>query len=298
MSVVESIRLLPSADSLDLLAGFGSVLSAYVPESRTDEFFTDSHDSLWSELVGGGWFAVGATGDAGAELDLRDLLEFSETWGRAIAPLPFVTTMLAVRWGLTDAEPAAPLTVALAATGGRGVILHSERSGTLVLGKDEKFAPVGPDGTVDAFAPSLPLRDVDWQSPLTERQAAELRACLAAEGVGAAQKVMELGVAYAKIREAYGQPIGSFQAVKHRLANIKRDVELARSAAVWAAQDVPARQNRDASAMSLELSQRAASSTLQVFGGIGFTWDLELHFYLRHIVSLRRVVGALTHAHG
>jgi alkylation response protein AidB-like acyl-CoA dehydrogenase len=108
-----------------------------------------------------------------------------------------------------------------------------------------------------------------------------------AEMLGAAERVLHMTVDYAKDRVQFGRPIGSFQAVKHRCADMLVDVEGMRSSAYYAAWAVGAG-DADASAAASaakvwcsEASRRVMASALQVHGGIGFTWDHDLHFFVK-----------------
>ncbi|MHB8680686.1 MAG: acyl-CoA dehydrogenase family protein [Acidimicrobiales bacterium] len=110
---------------------------------------------------------------------------------------------------------------------------------------------------------------------------------LSAEMLGAADNVLAMAVQYAKDRVQFGRPIGSFQAVKHRCADMLVDVEGMRSAAYYAAWSVGAGEP-DASAASsaakiwcTDASRRVMGSALQVHGGIGFTWEHDLHLFLK-----------------
>jgi alkylation response protein AidB-like acyl-CoA dehydrogenase len=110
---------------------------------------------------------------------------------------------------------------------------------------------------------------------------------LAAESVGVAQRALEMAVAYAKDRKQFDRPIGSYQAVSHRCAQMLLEVEGARSLAYWAGWALdhePSTAPRAASmakAYAGDAAFRVAASALQVHGGIGFTWEHDLHFYLK-----------------
>jgi alkylation response protein AidB-like acyl-CoA dehydrogenase len=110
---------------------------------------------------------------------------------------------------------------------------------------------------------------------------------LCAEMLGAAERVLEMSVEYAKVRVQFGRPIGSFQAVKHRCADMLVDVEGMRSAAYYAAWAVGAGDPEASAASSAakvwcsEASRRVMGSALQVHGGIGFTWEHDLHLYVK-----------------
>jgi alkylation response protein AidB-like acyl-CoA dehydrogenase len=121
-----------------------------------------------------------------------------------------------------------------------------------------------------------------------ERTLDRARIALAAEQVGGAQRCLDLAVAYAKERVQFGRPIGSFQAIKHRLAELMVRVETARSAAWWAsgvaALGDPAETARVASlakAWSSEAFFHCAAECLQVHGGVGFTAEYDVHLYLK-----------------
>ncbi|WHM38197.1 acyl-CoA dehydrogenase family protein [Streptomyces sp. BPTC-684] len=112
---------------------------------------------------------------------------------------------------------------------------------------------------------------------------------LAAEAVGAAAHVLERTVAYVKEREQFGRPIGSFQAVKHRLADRYVQVQAARSAAYYAAWDPDA--GGLALAQALEALRSAAAEAIQLHGGIGFTWEHEAHLYFKRAASDELLFG-------
>ncbi|HUZ16155.1 MAG TPA: acyl-CoA dehydrogenase family protein, partial [Gaiellaceae bacterium] len=138
------------------------------------------------------------------------------------------------------------------------------------------------------------IATVDATRPLTSMEAPEetprLRAAMAAEAVGIAQRALDLGVEHAKTREQFGKPIGTYQAVSHPLAQTYTDVELARSLAYWAAWCVAENDDRAplaaaaAKAFATEAAVVACERSIQVHGGTGFTWEHPLHrFYKRAI---------------
>lgn len=123
-------------------------------------------------------------------------------------------------------------------------------------------------------------------------------ALLAVEQVGAAQHLLHLTVDYAKNRLQFGRPIGSFQAVKHRLADDLVAVEHARSTAyhaVWAltdGSDDPALAVAIAQATSSAAFVRVATDTIQVHGGIGFTWEHQAHLYYKRAYTDAALLGS------
>ena len=108
-----------------------------------------------------------------------------------------------------------------------------------------------------------------------------------AELLGSSSRVLEMSVAYAKDRHQFGKPIGSFQAVKHRLADALVDVEAMRSSVYFAAWSLDAGEFTGSLAASAakawcsDASARVMASGLQVHGGIGFTWEHDLHLYVK-----------------
>ena len=122
-----------------------------------------------------------------------------------------------------------------------------------------------------------------------------------AEMLGGAEAVMNLAVDYAKNRRQFGRPIGSFQAVKHRCADMLVDVEGMRSAVYHAAWAIGA-QHPDASVAAAtakiwcsDAAVRVAESALQVHGGIGFTWDVDVHLYLKRAQLDQTAFGDARH---
>ncbi|MEV1020332.1 acyl-CoA dehydrogenase family protein [Streptomyces sp. NPDC050264] len=118
---------------------------------------------------------------------------------------------------------------------------------------------------------------------------------LAAEAVGAAGRALERTVEYVKEREQFGRPIGSFQAVKHRLADVYVQVQAARSAAYYAAWAASVeggeRVGGLALAQGLEALRTAAAEAVQLHGGIGFTWEHDAHLYLKRATGDELLFG-------
>jgi alkylation response protein AidB-like acyl-CoA dehydrogenase len=124
---------------------------------------------------------------------------------------------------------------------------------------------------------------------------------LAAEQVGGAQRCLDMAVGYAKERVQFGRPIGSFQAIKHKCADVLLEVESARSAAYYAAwsaaegsDELPAVASL-AKAYCSDAYLHAASENIQVHGGIGFTWEHPAHLYFRRAKSTGLLFGDSTY---
>jgi alkylation response protein AidB-like acyl-CoA dehydrogenase len=120
--------------------------------------------------------------------------------------------------------------------------------------------------------------------------------------IGLADRMIAMAASYAKERHQFGKPIGSFQAVKHLLANARVALEFARPAtyrAAWSLATAQATLSHDASmakAMASDAADLAARVALQVHGAIGYTWECDLHFFLKRTWALSRAWGdAATH---
>ena len=120
---------------------------------------------------------------------------------------------------------------------------------------------------------------------------------LAAEQLGGAQRALDMAVEYAKIRHQFGRPIGSFQAIKHRCADLLLEVESLRSAVSYAAAAVAAGSTEVPVLASLlkayasEVYFHVAAENIQIHGGIGFTWEHDAHLYLKRAKASELFLG-------
>jgi alkylation response protein AidB-like acyl-CoA dehydrogenase len=121
---------------------------------------------------------------------------------------------------------------------------------------------------------------------------------MAADAVGAARSALELAVEHAKVRNQFGHPIGSFQAVQHMCADMFETVELARSGVLyglWTADAADPAERHLAAVRAKAFAGRLASvgdTAVQVAGGLGFTWEHDLHLYLKRLLSWSAYLGA------
>jgi alkylation response protein AidB-like acyl-CoA dehydrogenase len=119
----------------------------------------------------------------------------------------------------------------------------------------------------------------------------------AADALGAARAVLNLAVEYAKVRRQFGQPIGAFQAVQHLCVDMYERVELARSGvihALWAADAADRAERHLAAVRAKAFAGQLASvadTAIQVFGGIGYTWEHDAHLYLKRLLSWNEFLG-------
>jgi alkylation response protein AidB-like acyl-CoA dehydrogenase len=281
---------------------------------------------LWQAMVDQGWTGIEVPeGDGGLGLSSVEVAVLLEEVGRRVAPAPYLPTVLALR-ALADAGDTgrverllggavacawwtAPERTQLQADGDVldgvcGPVPYAPSAEVAVVTavdrEGEALYAVDLDGRRPAREPAMDLtRELGWlrfdavpASRLGGRDAVARfldrgAAFTAAEMLGGAARALELAVEYAKDRVQFGRPIGSFQAVKHRCADMLVDVEGMRSTAYWAAWCIGAADPEASVAASSakiwcsDASRRVMGSALQVHGGIGFTWEHDLHLYLK-----------------
>ena len=133
--------------------------------------------------------------------------------------------------------------------------------------------------------------------PILERMLERAAVALSAEQVGGAQACLQMAVSYAKVRKQFGRPIGSFQAIKHKCADMLAQVESARSAAYYAGWAVS--EDNDERPLMASLAKSycsesyffSAAENIQIHGGIGFTWEHNAHLYFKRAKSSELLFG-------
>ena len=287
-------------------------------------------DAQWEEIVGLGWPEIAAGEDALGIVELAVVAEelgyacaptpLSSTWAAALlldaageaGRLAGGRRGTVAQWdddtdgapdrsslgedlrGVKIAVPdaAAADLIVVTAEGGRHFVV------------DAADAQVEPVETLDT---TRRLYTVTLDGPpaeeLTGDRAAFSRAwhaiavMTAAESVGLGQRAMEMAVAYAKDRTQFERPIGTYQAVSHACAQMLLEVEGARSAVLWAAwaldhePETAAAATNIAKAYASDCGARVTASALQVHGGIGFTWEHDLHFFLKRAQANAHAYG-------
>jgi alkylation response protein AidB-like acyl-CoA dehydrogenase len=199
----------------------------------------------------------------------------------------------------------------------QGIVVAARAAGSTGTAGVSLFALEGADGierrplvTMDQTRRQAELRFHSVRVPASARLGSEGEAwpqlarvldlatvALCAEQVGGAQRCLDLSVAYAKQRQQFGRPIGSFQAIKHKCANMLLLVESARSAAYyagWAAAegepDLPALAAL-AKAYGSEAYFRCAAEAIQIHGGVGFTWEYDPHLHFKRARASEALLG-------
>jgi alkylation response protein AidB-like acyl-CoA dehydrogenase len=287
--------------------------SAYPPaEVRRLAYETPRgfEDEGWAAICELGWPALLVPEEhGGLGLGVVELAVVQEELGAALAPSPFLSTVAAAAL-IADAgsdEQRARGLPALAAGEARGTVATLAEDGGWTAVPDAEGAEVVVvrDGTRWALAVETSAEPVEaldatrrlWRvraagelEPLPrdgERTADVVAVALAAESVGVARRAMDMAVQYAKEREQFGRPIGAYQAVSHACAQMLLEVEGARSTtlyAAWALDHEPESGPLAASmakAYASDAGWRVPAAALQVHGGIGFTWEHDLHLWLK-----------------
>jgi alkylation response protein AidB-like acyl-CoA dehydrogenase len=277
---------------------------------------------FWGGLADLGWLGLHVPEEYGGQgFSVAELAVVLEELGRACAPGPFLPTALAgwlitlcgpdelrERWlpGLADgsvvgavafSQPvlSAHLADVVVLPVGDGwaaverecldVTLLASLDATRRVARVEVRGDVPPASMLDPLP--APLRPVDLAAVL-----------LAAEAVGGADWCVETAASYAKVREQFGRPIGQFQAVKHRCADMLMTTELARGAAWDAVRHTgdprsSALSAAVAGALAPEAFAACAKDCVQVLGGIGFTWEHDAHLYLKRAAAVRQLLGGV-----
>jgi alkylation response protein AidB-like acyl-CoA dehydrogenase len=150
----------------------------------------------------------------------------------------------------------------------------------------------------DVELTAVPAQRLAWASDdAIEGLVDDVLIAHAADALGAAQAVMNLAVDYAKVRRQFDQPIGSFQAVQGLCVDMYETVELARSGvihALWAADSADPKERHRAALSAKAFAGRLATvgdTAIQVFGGIGFTWEHDAHLYLKRLLGWSAFLG-------
>jgi alkylation response protein AidB-like acyl-CoA dehydrogenase len=264
-------------------------------------------EALWKALIEQGWLGVEVPEDRGGlGMGFVEGAVLLEEVGRHAAPAPFPQSLLA-GWALRDTPWAERLlNGAVAAVGwaegaDRVLMPYAPVADVAVIATDEALLVCDLDlvgrpaaePAMDRTRPMgwLPVGGAGFTRIGGPAEAAAFisrgATASAAEALGGADRVLAMTVQYAKDRVQFGQPIGSFQAIKHRCADMLVDVEGMRSTVYHAAWSISAGDpDADIAASTAKVwcgdaSRRVMESALQVHGGIGFTWEHDLHIYLK-----------------
>jgi alkylation response protein AidB-like acyl-CoA dehydrogenase len=278
----------------------------YAESARSDQ-------ELWRELSELGWPGIAVSEEYGGQgLGRIELSILCEELGRSLAPVPLLPSAIAAtlieqagspaqreRWlpGLASGESIGALGVAV--DGAAELVIGAAEAGVIVLVEDDasgrvldaEQAEVSPFASIDPTRSAARVADPqDAGEALPGDVAAGVDRALVAvssELVGVCERALEMTVAYVKERKQFGVPVGAYQAVSHRCAQMLLDTEKARSTAAFAAWTADA--DPDALAEAAAMAKAAASdagrevtaSAIQLHGGIGFTWEADVHWLFK-----------------
>jgi alkylation response protein AidB-like acyl-CoA dehydrogenase len=272
-------------------------------------------DALWTEIVELGWPGIAVAEQYGGQgLGAIELAVLLEELGYACAATPFLSTAVTAavisaagtdeqreRWlpGLIGGEMTAGIgspELVIDGSGADVVVLIDDTGARLVASPEtEPFVTIDPTrrfGVVRGTGESLPGEVAD-----------RLRAAIAAEVVGVSQRALEMTLQYVKERKQFGVAVGSFQAVAHRCAQMLLHTESARSTAYYAAWAADAEPARFAEAAALAAAAAATggrevtAGAIQAHGGIGFTWEADVHWLYKRAELDRALLGGPTRHH-
>jgi alkylation response protein AidB-like acyl-CoA dehydrogenase len=289
-------------------------LAARYPLEKVRAIALDGEpDPHWDAIVELGWPDV-------AELGIVELACVAEELGYALAPTPLAAHWAAkllhpelegrgtvAMWDTSD-DPERP---ALGADlkGTKIAVPNADGADTLIVTAEggRHFAVAASDVTIEparALDSSRPLFTVTLDGPEATELSGDfgrawhaIAVMAAAESVGVAARVTRLAVEYAKERKQFGRPIGSYQAVSHACAQMFLETEGARSVTYWAAWALDHDPEHAfmaancAKAYASDAAVNVARSALQVHGGIGFTWEHDLHLFLKRAESNAHAFG-------
>lgn len=310
----------PSREQLELQRGIRVFCESRVSieELRRIESEGGFDAGLWRGLAELGVFQVALTEERGGlGLGRADVALVFEELGRCLAPGPLLFTELAA--GLIDGADAGEVVV-----GGLDfsvsspqpcLISHWESLDCLLALRDDGVYAIKRAGLdaepvqnpMDPLTPlhrvaDLPQGDRLGDAALSRTLGLRGRALASALLLGIAGATLELAVAYAKEREQFGRTIGSFQSIKHMLADMFARLELAR-AAVYAAGATldfpevgdPERAACAASICAAESAMKNSRACIQIYGGMGYTWEMAAHYYLKRCWVLQSTFGGTEH---
>jgi alkylation response protein AidB-like acyl-CoA dehydrogenase len=273
----------------------------------------DFDDALWRELVELGWPGIALGEEHGGQgLGCIELAILAEELGRSLAAVPFLPTAMAASMIDQAGSPAqrerwlgplarGEITGALASAddGGAELVIGAPQAEVIVLLHDDHSArALSRDDceltALDAIDPTRPAARVSAAPDAGEELSGDVAAGIgralvaaSAELVGVCDRALEMTVSYVKERRQFGVPVGSFQAVSHRCAQMLLDTEKARSAtsyAAWAADADPERLPEAAAmakAAASDAGREVTASAIQAHGGIGFTWEADVHWFFK-----------------
>lgn len=288
--------LLPAPYLSTVVLGAGLLLEAASEEQKA-AFLPDiaAGESLWALALtepGGGWDPSGVQMTARREGD-GWILDGTKSY---VVDGHIADHLLMVCRTAAGDRPADGITVFIVEAGAPGVSARK----TLSMDQTRSLAEVRLEGVVVSDEGRVGPAGGGWAA--VDRVLDRAAAALACEQVGGAQACLEMAVEYARTRHQFGRPIGSFQAIKHKCADMLVAVESAKSAAYYAARAAAGEDGEDLSVAAplaksycSEAYFRCAAENIQIHGGIGFTWEHDAHLFFKRAKSSEIMFGDPAH---
>jgi alkylation response protein AidB-like acyl-CoA dehydrogenase len=320
------VQLEFTAEQEELRSSVRAVLQRESPPSLLRDMVEKGGTAgdLWARMVELDWPALTVAEDAGGiGLGFMELTVVLEELGRVAAPGPFLATVSqfapVIRETGSDEQrrrflggvAAGSITGAVAVDAGPAIDAGTADE---VVVRDGDRLVVAPHDhleveTVDPLDKTRPLARVILSRPVDddrvlphpdrlERAVEEATVALAVEMVGTCQTLFDMTLQYAKDREQFGVPIGSFQAVKHKLADMYVALERARACAYFAALTIAEDDERRTTATPMakaaagDAQRLIAQESIQIHGGIGYTWEHDLHLFVKRAKAGDTLLGS------
>jgi alkylation response protein AidB-like acyl-CoA dehydrogenase len=271
-------------------------------------------EPLWREIVELGWPGIAVSEENGGQgLGIVELSVLLEELGYACAAVPFLSTAVAAAiidrhsdGDLHEHLPGLLRGETRVGVGREGLILDGADGPAALLISDDRIVQVDSErGALVTIDPTRRFGRMPegqpvsggWSANTGEAAADLFTTAVAAELVGVCQRALEMTLDYVKERRQFGVPVGSFQAVSHRCAEMLLQTESVRSAAyyaAWAADADPDRLGEAAAlagAAAATAGREVAASAIQAHGGIGFTWEADVHWLYKRAEVDRALLG-------
>jgi alkylation response protein AidB-like acyl-CoA dehydrogenase len=252
----------------------------------------------WAELAELGWLGASVPEDqGGAGLGFVEQAILLEELGHSLYAGPYLATVLALPALGPDEQSAVAAGMARWSVEVAGLVPELDRVDRVVTADGAAAAEGEAVGGIDPTRPLGRVADGPREPLPGSIDPTRVLTAVAAEALGVAQRALELAVEYAKERQQFGKPIGIYQAIAYPLADTFGDVELARSlayAAAWKLDNDPEDAPRAAAAaktFATEAAVAACERAIQVFGGIGFTWEHPIHWFYKRALWLQAFAG-------
>jgi alkylation response protein AidB-like acyl-CoA dehydrogenase len=323
--------LMPSAEQEAVRDAIRGMLRDRMPPERVRAVMAGDAPvdrAFWRQAAELGWLGLALPESAGgAGYGLPEAMLLFVELGRALAPGPFLGSVIGAQAlqgtkdcaavldgsrlvGLVD-DPADALGTGATLDGAVSGVVDADLVDAFVVLGSRRVAVVDAKASGLSIAAGLSMDPTRRLGTVTARgvradaldaEAAALRRAatvlVSAEAVGVAERTVEMSVEFSKVRQQFGKPIGTFQAIKHRCADMATRTEVARAVVVYASVAVGGGEPdadfhvHSAKALATDAAIQNATDNVQNHGGMGYTWESDAHLYLKRARVLEHVGGS------